>query len=129
MAQVAIREYDAKRLWSVWSQTPYSGILVETKKQVQSIATRLQSEQSLLWVVKPDQLFGKRGKHGLVGIKLDAEGVQKRCEAHWQKIVTIDGITDVLHTFLIEPWIAHTQELYVSFETHRDADLIHLSSE
>ncbi len=129
MAQVAIREYDAKRLWSVWSEIPYTGILVDSAAQIQTIANRLATEKPLLRVVKPDQLFGKRGKHGLVGIKLDAEGVQKRCEAHWQKLVTIDGITDVLHTFLIEPWIAHTQEWYVSFETNRESDLIRLSKQ
>lgn len=43
--------------------------------------------------------------------------------------MTIDGVTDVLHTFLIEPWIAHTQEWYVSFETERDHDLICLSTQ
>jgi succinyl-CoA synthetase beta subunit len=129
MAQVAIREYDAKRLWSVRSEIPYTGILVETHDQINTIANRLKTEKPLLRVVKPDQLFGKRGKHGLVGIKLDADGVQKRCEAHWQKLVTIDGITDVLHTFLIEPWIAHTQEWYVSFETNREGDLIRLSTQ
>lgn len=127
MAQVAIREYDAKRLWSVWSEMPYTGILVESAVQIQTIAERLKTEKSLFWVVKPDQLFGKRGKLGLVGIKLDAEGVQQRCESHWQKQVTINGVTDVLHTFLIEPWIAHTQEWYVSFATEREYDLIRLS--
>lgn len=127
MAQVPIREYDAKRLWSVWSETPYVGILVETQEQIQTLAERLQKEKTGFWVVKPDQLFGKRGKLGLVGVKLDATGVQQRCEAHWQKMVTINGVTDVLHTFLIEPWIAHTQELYVSFTTNREGDLIRFS--
>lgn len=63
MAQVAIREYDAKRLWSAWSEIPYTGILVETHDQINTIANRLKTEKPLLWVVKPDQLFGKRGKH------------------------------------------------------------------
>ena len=129
MAQVSIREYDAKRLWSVWSEIPYTGIVVETQEQINTIAERLQKEKGMYWVVKPDQLFGKRGKHGLVGVKLDAEGIQKRCEAHWQKLVTIDGVTDVLHTFLIEPWIAHEQEWYVSFETNREGDLIRVSTQ
>jgi succinyl-CoA synthetase beta subunit len=72
-------------------------------------------------------LFGKRGKYGLVGVKLDAQGVKDRLLAHRGEQRTINGVTDVLDTFLIEPFVPHEAEYYISLSTERDADLIRFS--
>jgi len=73
MAQRGIREYDAKILWSQHSGQPYSGWIVSNPQELGSLIRQLQESDYDLFVVKPDQLFGKRGKHGLIGLKLDAE--------------------------------------------------------
>lgn len=73
MAQVAIREYDAKKMWSEYSLVPYSGLLIEQSEDMERF---LSSSNTQSFVIKPDQLFGKRGKYGLVGVKLDPLQVQ-----------------------------------------------------
>ena len=67
MSQIGIREYDAKNLRSEFSQTPYEGVLISDQHGVDNVVSSLQSFGDWAsFVVKPDQLFGKRGKHGLL---------------------------------------------------------------
>lgn len=40
-------------------------------------------------VVKPDMLFGKRGKHDLVGLNLDFSGVEAFIKARMGKVTRI----------------------------------------
>ena len=74
MAQRGIREYDAKRLLAKYmpqyqSDFSYQGKIVlvspETDLDESSCQKSLAEAKEKL-VVKPDQLFGKRGKHGLI---------------------------------------------------------------
>ncbi len=127
MAQRGIREYDAKILWSQHSGQPYSGWIVSNPQELGSLIRQLQESDYDLFVVKPDQLFGKRGKHGLIGLKLDAEWVHHWIADRMGKATSVNGISWILTTFLIEPYVAHTQEYYLSFETQRDADIINFS--
>lgn len=128
MAQLPIREYDAKRLRSLYSWTPYAWVLVDSEAQIQEIVPILQDAiPNWLRVVKPDQLFWKRGKYGLVGVKLDVQGVKDRLLAHRNETRTINGVTDLLDTFLIEPFVPHEAEYYISLSTERDADLVRFS--
>ena len=62
MAQIAIREYDAKRMFAVYSSSVYSGHLIETGDDISRFEKNTQ-ERTQRWVIKPDQLFGKRGKY------------------------------------------------------------------
>jgi ATP-citrate lyase beta-subunit len=129
MAQLPLREYDAKRLLAAWSGSLYTWFLIESKEQIETIVPILtQSSQTMSWVVKPDQLFGKRGKYGLVGVNLDAQEVQDRLAAHWLQARMIEGVTDQLNTFLIEPFVSHDTEYYLSLSTERDADIIRFSA-
>jgi len=43
------------------------------------------------------------------------------------KETTIDGKTDRLHTFLVEPFVPHTDEYYIAIKATRDADVIYFS--
>lgn len=79
-------------------------------------------------VVKPDQLFGKRGKYGLVGVNLTPEQVAAWIAERRQQPQTIGGVTDLLDAFLIEPFVPHEEEWYVSFSTERDADVVRFSA-
>ena len=128
MAQLPIREYDAKRLRSVFSNLPYVWVLVDAEQQLQDIVSVLKdSNPDWLRVVKPDQLFWKRGKYGLVGVKLDATWVRDRLTTHRQEQRTLNGVTDLLDTFLIEPFMPHEGEYYISLSTEREYDLIRFS--
>ena len=80
-------------------------------------------------MIKPDQLFGKRGKHGLIGVNLDKDGLQKRLSDYLDKTTTIDDKTDTLHTFLVEPFVPHDAEYYIAIKATRDADVIYFSTQ
>lgn len=122
MAQVAIREYDAKTLFSQFTNTPYQGYLIESETDFSCIDSSIPA-----WIIKPDQLFGKRWKHGLIGVNLDSEGVYNWWQEKNSMEITIDEKTGVLSTFLVEPFISHDDEYYVAIQTERDHDVMYFS--
>lgn len=67
-------------------------------------------------VVKPDMLFGKRGKHDLVGLNLDFAGVESFIKARMGKVVDMDGCVGAIHTFVVEPFVPHKQEYYLCIQ-------------
>lgn len=73
-------------------------------------------------VVKPDMLFGKRGKNNLVLLNADYDVVQSFITEHLGKSMVVGGTRGVLTTFLIEPFIPHSQEFYLSIQTVREGD-------
>lgn len=122
MSQTPIREYDAKHVVFNHLQQPYNGYLIQSVADLEKVP---------VWqrVIKPDQLFGKRGKHGLIGVNLDKVGLQSRLSEHLDKEVTIDGKTDTLHTFLVEPFVAHTDEYYLAIKATKDVDVLYFSTQ
>ena len=84
MAQRGIREYDAKRMLA--AQLPKGGGAASYEGKVALVGPEtdldaLAKEQPWLaerkLVVKPDQLFGKRGKHGLLLLDADFKAAKK----------------------------------------------------
>lgn len=67
-------------------------------------------------VVKPDMLFGKRGKHDLVGLNLDFAGVEAFIKARMGKVVDMDGCVGAINTFVVEPFVPHKQEYYLCMQ-------------
>lgn len=67
-------------------------------------------------VVKPDMLFGKRGKHDLVGLNLDFAGVEAFIKARMGKVVDMDGCVGAISTFVVEPFVPHKQEYYLCIQ-------------
>gem|GEM_PF-4570383 len=64
MSQVGIREHDAKKMRSSFSSNNYQSLLVAQKDSLNTLASSLtEMNPDGIWVVKPDQLFGKRGKY------------------------------------------------------------------
>lgn len=139
MAKKAIREYDAKRMMSRGLPGASGGkfsydarmalVLPET-----DLATLPEKEPWLLsepLVVKPDQLFGKRGKNNLILLNADWGTAKQWIRERMNKEVTIIQITGrttgVLTHFLIEPFIQHAQEYYVAFTTAKTHDVIYFS--
>lgn len=122
MSQTPIREYDAKHIVFNHLDMPYHGYLVQSLADLEKVPAGQR-------VIKPDQLFGKRGKHGLIGVNLDKAGLQTRLSDHLDKETTIDAKTDALHTFLVEPFVPHTDEYYIAIKATRDADVIYFSTQ
>ncbi|EFP11051.1 hypothetical protein CRE_30753 [Caenorhabditis remanei] len=76
-------------------------------------------------VVKPDQLIKRRGKLGLVKI-----GTPSELEAWFEKTantyVKVGQTEGRLHTFIVEPFCAHTddEEMYIAIYSERCRDVI-----
>jgi succinyl-CoA synthetase beta subunit len=127
MAQLAIREYDAKRMFANFSSSVYRGYLIECEVDIDAF-TQKETESDISWVIKPDQLFGKRGKYGLIGVNLNIASIRKWWAEHDQMETTIGKQDGLLTTFLIEPFVPHTSEYYVAIKTERDHDVIYFST-
>jgi ATP citrate (pro-S)-lyase len=146
MSAKAINEYSGKRLLAKWltnspSLSSYSNpvsFLPSTKLAFVSGMSPLDESFANIeiqepWVlserlvVKPDQLIKRRGKLGLIGINLDWNGVKEWISQRYKKTISIDGVSGVLKSFLIEPFVPHAQETehYVCIQSQRDGDLIY----
>jgi ATP-citrate lyase beta-subunit len=135
MAQKAIREYDAKKiLQERWGEY-FGNTIVYGGKTVQvTLDTNWdQLKNGHGWlrsgrlVVKPDQLIGKRGKHGLILLDADFETVKKWVLERINTSVTIGQVTGVLRQFIIEPFLPQKVEYYLAIKSDRVADNIYFS--
>ncbi|KAJ1417202.1 Succinyl-CoA synthetase-like [Sesbania bispinosa] len=133
MARKKIREYHSKRL------------LKEHLKRLASIDLEIQSLQvtestdfveltnqhswlsSTKLVVKPDMLFGKRGKSGLVALNLDVAQVAEFVKARLGVEVEMGGCKAPITTFIVEPFVPHDQEFYLSVVSERLGSTISFS--
>ncbi|MCF6173598.1 MAG: ATPase [Campylobacteraceae bacterium] len=147
MAQRAIREYDGKALFSKhWGKYfggfnyGFKSVLVSSGDELRKIAQQHGFEwlkqESL--VAKPDMLFGKRGKNGLVLFKDKIPGdVSLEVAADWidDKIsaptVLLSGQHGTLTHFIVEPFTPHgqQQEYYISATTVGEEDVLYMSTE
>lgn len=141
MAKKAIREYDAKRMMSKGLPEVSGGrftydarlALVAPETDLDALA---KAEPWLLkekLVVKPDQLFGKRGKNNLLLLNASWDAAKKWIKERMNKEVTITQTTGkttgVLTHFLIEPFTPHGKEYYVAYTTTKDHDVIYFSTQ
>ena len=132
VAQCGIREFDAKTLIKK-NILPVSGrkiirnnrmVFVTAQTNLGKLAGKNKWLKNEKLVVKPDQLFGKRGKNNLILLDASFKDVKKFIKSHMGKEVTISGIKGKLEYFLIEPYVPHTEEYYVAIRTKRDCDEI-----
>ncbi|MDO8511235.1 MAG: ATP citrate lyase citrate-binding domain-containing protein [Nanoarchaeota archaeon] len=129
MARVKIREFDAKKLLLENLKQEYRGILVDSSTDLNDLPQRYPWLLEERLVIKPDQLFGKRGKLGLVLLDATLEQVKEYLQQNLNKEFTIGKTTDKLTHFLIEPYVEHEKEYYLSITSERDYDAIHFSEE
>jgi len=140
MARRAIREYDAKRLFARYMPEyvpdTYGDFTYPGKVALVTADTNWQQlTADHLWlaterlVVKPDQLFGKRGKHGLLGVDLTLDEVRAWIADRMHKQVTVGETAGVLDTFLIEPFTPHDaqDEMFIAIRTEREQDIVYFS--
>lgn len=130
MARKKIREYDAKRIIIQHLNFPqYTAVLVDQNTNLNSLTEKYPWLRNDQLVVKPDQLFGKRKKLGLVLVNAGFEQVKEFINNHKNKEVTIGKATDKLTHFLIEPYIEHEKEYYLCIKSEREQDVIYFSEE
>ena len=133
MAQKGIREYHAKLMLSKWlaADNSYKGqvVLVDENTHWDELIADNDWLLSEKLVAKPDQLFGKRGKHGLLCVNKNLDDVKKWIQSKINTQVTVGNVTGELTHFLIEPYTDHSseEEWYIAIRDSRDHDTIYFS--
>jgi ATP-citrate lyase beta-subunit len=136
MAQKAIREYYGKKLIYKYLQEffsgfnqKYSGIEIDAKNLEKN--TKLSNFEEG-FVVKPDELFGKRGKNNLVFIDKDPKKILEWVKSKSEKNTTIiqneKELSGRLRYFIVEPFIPHEKEYYLAIKTERLIDKLYFST-
>ncbi|KAF3454726.1 hypothetical protein FNV43_RR05174 [Rhamnella rubrinervis] len=133
MARKKIREYDSKRLLKEHLKRLAAIDLQICSAQVTESTdfTELTNKESWLsstrLVVKPDMLFGKRGKSGLVALNLDLAQVAEFVKARLGVEVEMGGCKAPITMFIVEPFVPHDQEYYLSIVSERLGSTISFS--
>lgn len=136
MAQRGIREYDAKSMLAKYWQEyiskdfKYAGklALVDPDTDMDKLAQKLPWLKKEKLVVKPDQLFGKRGKHGLILLNASFDEAKKWIKQRMKKETLVGKVTGELTHFLIEPFTPHKNEYYIAIKGNREGDIIYFSN-
>lgn len=123
MARFGIREVDAKRMYFESIGKQYSGIQVKSLEDISLL------ENNKKYVVKPDMLFGKRGKYGLVWVKLEKQEVKSWLKEKLHTSFTLKWVEGKLEVCMVEDFVPHKEEYYVSFDATRDWDIVYFSTE
>lgn len=155
MAQKAIREFDAKSIlakhWDKYFPDftyAYETVLVQNGSELKEAAKDKKWLNEKALVAKPDMLFGKRGKNGLVLFRDSKPGDVSLAKAiSWidEKSSSVQSVyfsfegdtphgepkTDMLTHFVVEPFTPHTQEeeYYISATCVGDDDVLYMSAE
>jgi ATP-citrate lyase beta-subunit len=135
MAQKSIYEAAAKTL--IASELPkyYPDWKYHNNLAIVDLNTDIKKILELPWVkqgkvvCKPDQLFGKRGKANLILLNADSTQLKDFISKKLGSTPEIGKLKGKLERLLVEPFIPHEKEYYVSFTTQRDGDTIHFSLE
>ena len=127
MARVKIREFDAKKLLLEKLKQEYRAVLVDQNTNLESLSQEQPWLLDQKLVIKPDQLFGKRGKLGLVLLNADFQQVRGYLQQYLNKEITLGKATDKLTHFLIEPYVEHEKEYYLCITSEREGENIFFS--
>ncbi|MDD2906128.1 MAG: ATP citrate lyase citrate-binding domain-containing protein [Sulfurimonas sp.] len=155
MAQKAIREYDAKSIlakhWDKYFPNftyAYETVMVQNGSELAAMAKDKKWLNEKALVAKPDMLFGKRGKNGLVLFRDTKPGdvslakatswIDEKSSTAQSVYFSFDGDTptgevktDMLTHFVVEPFTPHAQEeeYYISATVVGDNDMLYMSAE
>ncbi|XP_022996913.1 ATP-citrate synthase alpha chain protein 1-like [Cucurbita maxima] len=125
MARKKIREYDSKKLLKEHfkrisgRELPIQSAQVTESTDFNDLVEREPWLSSSKLVVKPDMLFGKRGKSGLVALNLDLAQVAAFVKERLGKEVSMGGCKGPITTFIVEPFIPHKEEYYLNIVSER----------
>ena len=145
MAQRDIREYSGKsllrRYWNDYFGPNFklslSSVLVSSSDELRSVVSKYDWLSSGSLVVKPDMLFGKRGKNNLVYLKDKVVGdVSLDLACDWidkysQKEVTLlSGERGALTHFIVEPFRnVESKSYYIALSSESGFDRLSLSTD
>lgn len=155
MAQKAIREFDAKSIlakhWDKYFPNfsyAYETIMVQNGSELKKAAKEKTWLKDKALVAKPDMLFGKRGKNGLVLFRDSKPGdvslskasswIDEKSGEKQSVYFSFNGDTpsgeakvDMLTHFIVEPFTPHSQEeeYYISATCVGDDDVLYMSAE
>jgi len=136
LAQKNIYEYDAKKLLATQLPKYYPEFNYHNKILVIDCDTDLEKAisqnpwiQTEKVVVKPDQLFGKRGKANLILLDASCDEMKDFCYGNLDRVCEIGNVRGELKRLLVEPFVPHDKEYYVSITSDRENDIIHFSFE
>ena len=118
MAQRGIREITGKKLIAKYLpeysggkvRMPVKAVLVTPTTSLKKLAKKHPWLKKERLVVKPDQLFGKRGKHKLVLLDADFKQAERFIRKNMNKEVKIGKTKGKLTHFLVEPFVPHEKE-------------------
>ncbi|KAI5445778.1 ATP-citrate synthase alpha chain protein 1 [Lathyrus oleraceus] len=133
MARKKIREYDSKRLLKEHfkkisgKDLPIKSAQVTETTDINELVEKEPWLSSSKLVVKPDMLFGKRGKSGLVALNLDLAEVAGFVKERLGKEVEMGGCKGPITTFIVEPFIPHDEEFYLNIVSERLGNSISFS--
>lgn len=127
MARRKVREYDAKRLMAKHLGMNIKCAQADAETDMDKLAKDNPWLKNERLVVKPDMLFGKRGKHKLILLDADYTDAKKFIKDNMNREIEISGINGVLTHFLIEPFMPHKDEYYISIATTREGEHIAFS--
>ncbi|XP_010248530.1 PREDICTED: ATP-citrate synthase alpha chain protein 1-like [Nelumbo nucifera] len=125
MARKKIREYDSKRLLKEHfkrlsgTELGIKSAQITESTDFNELAEREPWLLSGKLVVKPDMLFGKRGKSGLVALNLNLAEVITFAKERLGKEVEMGGCKGPITTFIVEPFIPHNEEFYLNIVSER----------
>ncbi|KAF5434898.1 ATP-citrate lyase beta-subunit [Candidatus Methanophagaceae archaeon] len=137
MAQRGIREYDAKNILAKHMKKLSKGTvkyrgkvaLVTPNTSIAAVAKKKHWVKTNKLTVKPDQLFGKRGKHGLLLVNVTYDEAKDWLDEKMNSIVEVGKVKGKLTHFLVQPYVELDKEYYLAFTGYQDGDYIHFSSE
>ncbi len=144
MAQRGIREFCAKQLFAKHWNTYFKDFTYDFKSTLVHSGNDLKEQvKTLPWlaseslVIKPDMLFGKRGRNELVLLKDKIFGdIKLDMATQWidskslGETVLICGTKGYLDTFVAEPFYKHSlnQEYYLALSVEADHDVLYISA-
>ncbi len=136
MARKAIYEYDGKKLIADRLPQFFPNFNYHNKLAVLTPETDIEKlAESHPWlktdklVCKPDQLFGKRGKANLLLLNADFAQLKDFAAEKLNKVFEIHGKKGRLTRLLVEPFVPHETEYYISITSEQQNDIIHFSKE
>ena len=136
MARRGIREYDAKRAFYGFLNSG-SDMALRQEEMPQLVGPKTDLRKMVKdnpWlenkrlVVKPDQLFGKRGKSGLVLLNSSWDESARFINGKLGKKAKVGGIEGELTHFLVEPFVDHEIEFYVAMRMEEEGDVVYFST-
>ncbi|MFH0884207.1 MAG: ATP citrate lyase citrate-binding domain-containing protein [Candidatus Micrarchaeota archaeon] len=128
MARRKVREHDGKKLLAKYmglglqccQATPETNFDMLAKENPWLLQKKL--------VVKPDMLFGKRGKSNLVLLDADFAKAKEFIKTNMNREVEISSVKGAITHFIIEPFVPHDDEYYFSIMSERDKDVLLFSA-